>query len=291
MNGFSFKAAVFSIALLFASFASAQESDSSAFCSAEWQEHEIGKGLVFRSASFNGNLFGSNQYISIIEVTKKNGEKGMPYLCFATEEDLTGTSVLAEKNGAAAAVNGNFFKFQKPHNAVDYLRIKGVKISGNAEESGNGRAFSQLGVIAIDNEGLSILKPGESLFWEDSLSAPEVMTAGPLLIHDTRCEILDTTAFYKNRHPRTAVALLENGEVLLITADGRNERAHGLTLQELQKIGKWLEAKDLVNLDGGGSTTMYVKGYGVVNHPSDNKLFDNKGERKVANALLVMIYE
>ncbi|MBQ1218573.1 MAG: phosphodiester glycosidase family protein, partial [Bacteroidales bacterium] len=42
-------------------------------------------------------------------------------------------------------------------------------------------------------------------------------------------------------------------------------------------------------LDGGGSTTLYVKDApdnGIVNHPSDNKKFDRQGERFVVNSLL-----
>ena len=39
------------------------------------------------------------------------------------------------------------------------------------------------------------------------------------------------------------------------------------------------------------STTMYVKGEpenGIVNRPSDNQKFDNKGERRVANSILLL---
>ena len=54
----------------------------------------------------------------------------------------------------------------------------------------------------------------------------------------------------------------------------------------------WLGAEKGLNLDGGGSTTMYVKGEpenGVVNRPSDNREYvDNKGERRVANSILLL---
>ena len=64
-----------------------------------------------------------------------------------------------------------------------------------------------------------------------------------------------------------------------------------MSLEELQKTISWLGAKHLINLDGGGSTTMYIKDKGVVNYPSDNKKLDHFGERKVANALLLLISE
>jgi exopolysaccharide biosynthesis protein len=52
---------------------------------------------------------------------------------------------------------------------------------------------------------------------------------------------------------------------------------------------RWIGAEDALNMDGGGSTTLYVEGEngnGIVNHPSDNKKFDRQGERHVVNSLL-----
>ena len=46
---------------------------------------------------------------------------------------------------------------------------------------------------------------------------------------------------------------------------------------------KSLGAVNAVNLDGGGSATMWIKGLGVVNHPTDST-----GERPVSNALVVL---
>jgi hypothetical protein len=44
-----------------------------------------------------------------------------------------------------------------------------------------------------------------------------------------------------------------------------------------------LRVVNAVNLDGGGSSTMWIKGMGVVNHPSDST-----GERAVIDALLLL---
>jgi exopolysaccharide biosynthesis protein len=67
--------------------------------------------------------------------------------------------------------------------------------------------------------------------------------------------------------------------------------AEGLNLAELTFLAKILDCKDAINLDGGGSTTMYVKGQnedGVVNYPCDNKQFDHKGERAVSNVVMIL---
>jgi len=88
-------------------------------------------------------------------------------------------------------------------------------------------------------------------------------------------------SFVETRHPRTAVAKLRDGKFLMITVDGRTESSGGIGLQDLAEYLLSLGATDAMNLDGGGSTTMFVDGK-VVNHPSDRE-----GERKVSDAILV----
>ena len=78
--------------------------------------------------------------------------------------------------------------------------------------------------------------------------------------------------------------------MLLLVVDGRTRQSEGMTLDELSATLRWLGCRDALNLDGGGSTTMYVNGYpdnGIVNHPSDNGLYDHKGERGVSNILFL----
>jgi exopolysaccharide biosynthesis protein len=100
-------------------------------------------------------------------------------------------------------------------------------------------------------------------------------------------EKLDTAnTFNKSRHPRSAIALTKNNRILLVTIDGRHENSAGMSLFELRKLLGWLKATDAINLDGGGSTTLWVKNK-VVNYPSDNKKWDHEGERKVANVILL----
>ena len=108
----------------------------------------------------------------------------------------------------------------------------------------------------------------------------------PQLIQGGRINITwqderSSKAFVETRHPRTAVAKLKDGKFLMITVDGRTEASGGIGLQDLAEYLLTLGATDAMNLDGGGSTTMFVNGK-VVNHPSDKE-----GERKVSDAILV----
>jgi exopolysaccharide biosynthesis protein len=92
-----------------------------------------------------------------------------------------------------------------------------------------------------------------------------------------------TKSFVETRHPRTAVAKLKDGKFLMITVDGRSESSGGISLNDLAAYLLELGATDAMNLDGGGSTTMFLDGH-VVNHPSDKE-----GERKVSDALIVTL--
>lgn len=90
-------------------------------------------------------------------------------------------------------------------------------------------------------------------------------------------------SFVETRHPRTAVAKLKDGKFLMLTADGRSDESAGLDLYDLAAYLSELGATDAMNLDGGGSTTMFLDGK-VVNKPSDKE-----GERKVGDAILVTL--
>ncbi|NOY77186.1 MAG: phosphodiester glycosidase family protein [Calditrichaeota bacterium] len=89
--------------------------------------------------------------------------------------------------------------------------------------------------------------------------------------------------FTGKRHPRTAVGISRDGKTLFwMVVDGRQPGySLGMTLRELADFLKSLGAYNAVNLDGGGSSTMVVRGH-VVNHPSDAA-----GERPVSNAWML----
>lgn len=111
----------------------------------------------------------------------------------------------------------------------------------------------------------------------------------PQLIKNGKIDITweqekSSKAFVETRHPRTAVAKLKDGKFLMITVDGRQPGVSvGTNLYELADYLLSLGAVDAMNLDGGGSTTMFLDGK-VVNKPSDKE-----GERKVSDAILVTL--
>jgi exopolysaccharide biosynthesis protein len=98
--------------------------------------------------------------------------------------------------------------------------------------------------------------------------------------------------FASIRHPRTALGLKEDGTLVILVADGRREAALGFTGPEMSEIFIREGVVDALNLDGGGSTTLYIEAEGgLQNKPSDGRervvvnqlgfrLRPSKGERK-----------
>lgn len=121
----------------------------------------------------------------------------------------------------------------------------------------------------------------------DWAQAEEIVGGAGLLYRDGRA-IEDWTVeqfakgFAEARHPRTVIGTHPDGSVWLATVDGRQPQfSVGMTLVEVRALAGRLGLSDALNLDGGGSTTMWVDG-GIVNQPSDPT-----GPRKVSDALLV----
>jgi hypothetical protein len=101
------------------------------------------------------------------------------------------------------------------------------------------------------------------------------------LITDWKVEQL-SPGFAHTRHPRTLIGTQGDGTIWLVTVDGRQPRlSAGMSLYELRALGQRLGLRNALNLDGGGSTTMWVAGK-IVNSPSDAA-----GPRRVSDALIV----
>ena len=94
--------------------------------------------------------------------------------------------------------------------------------------------------------------------------------------------------FSNARHPRTLIGKDNRGYYYFVTIDGRTKNhADGATLTESALIAVWAGMSDALNLDGGGSTTIWTAEDGVLNHPTDNKKFDHAGTRRVPNIIVV----
>ena len=143
----------------------------------------------------------------------------------------------------------------------------------------NGSARTWLQRVARGERAKMTVRP---VGWNNVVTA---LGGGPRLVRNSKISVADENFRSDVRvgtGPRTAFGIDAQGRYIILVADGRRPYySTGLTLHELAATMQKLGAVDALNLDGGGSTAMALKGR-VVNRPSDGR------ERGVANALLVM---
>lgn len=107
------------------------------------------------------------------------------------------------------------------------------------------------------------------------------ISCGPMLVYDgkimvnhekagshymTNYECWDESGVYYGNPDRTAIGITDDGKIVLFVCDGRITDSQGAYLTELAKVMKGLGCRYAMNLDGGGSTGMWIKGSGMINN-------------------------
>ncbi|MDR2130730.1 MAG: phosphodiester glycosidase family protein [Odoribacteraceae bacterium] len=253
--------------------------DSIAIVTAEWQRETIREDVTWRSARFR--LFDAPRSVNVLEITPSASTRiGIAY----TTGGVKKSSDLCVEEGAIAGINAGYFNATGP---ADYLRIDGEVITTGRDYMTYVDALLSLEenniirFFKLDNSNVSArVFPGTTL-----------LACGPLLLSASEILPQGLETHYTETHPRTAIGRTATDKILMITVDGRfPDVAVGLSTRDLAFLMRVLGAVDAMNLDGGGSTTMYVKDRGesgVVNYPCDNGTFNHAGERSVGSVIYI----
>ena len=183
-------------------------------------------------------------------------------------------SAFAKLVGAQASINGDFFSFTT-YGTSGLAAGGGAKWTDTQDNSSNGVfAFDQVvGASRVELYPASQVNAFDATWMKGVVSGhPRIVGAGVLsATSGTLCT---------GRNPRTALGLSQDKKKLwMVVVDGRTTASVGMTCTELGTLLKGLGAYEALNLDGGGSSAMYVAGVGIANAPSDGT------ERTVANHL------
>ena len=137
--------------------------------------------------------------------------------------------------------------------------------------------------LEIPQDGFVIVGPAKSLdkFLDEKevklevLTTPEwkdvnhIISGGPYLVKNGGVYVDITEqklGSIGGRNPRTAVGYTAENNLIIVTVDGREKNSIGMTLFELAGFMKSIGCVNAMNLDGGGSTVLYVNGQ-VANNP------------------------
>jgi exopolysaccharide biosynthesis protein len=274
-----FKSTIIAFALAGLQTATAQTAaDSQALTAANWEVTEIGKGMRSLQAAFP-SLYGGPQYVSIVE--KKPSRKAKAGI--GTSRQMKPLSTLAKENKATAAINGSYYNMRNG-NSVTFLKIDRAVADSTTEAEFKIRVT---GAVDVRKGKLRILPWSKSIERGYKKKTGTVLASGPLLLqnsHNADWSACDSN-FIEAKHPRSAIAITKDKRVLLITVDGRSPgNAIGMNIPELAHLIKSLGGKTALNLDGGGSTTLYLY-VNILNHPCDIKRFYHEGERHIPNMI------
>ena len=257
--------------------------DSLAITSAKWITTTMKKGIICREAEIPF-LYGVPQHITLLEITP---HKHKFDVLIHSPKQITSTA--ARQSGAVAAINGSYFNV-KEGTSVCYLRKDGVVV----DTTKNGTLSTvTTGAVEIHKGKLTLMSWNKAHEKTCKLKEGTILASGPLMLLDGKKQDLSACNqnFVVTKHPRSAVVVTRDKKVLLIVVDGRFKgKAEGVNIPELTHLIKVLGGRDAINLDGGGSSTLWcvlASANGVLNKPCDNKTYDNLGEREVANSLCV----
>ena len=197
---------------------------------------------------------------------------------------------------------------QTPEGTTEVIASANLPLRPNVPLSLTVRQVSETGNSTIPQDGIVLVATGKASSLAKSLQPndrlevlvnlapldasfdPQTISwaigGGPRILRDGQISIECEQegfplSFRQTKHPRTAVGLKEDA-LLHVVIDGRQPGySEGMTLDELADFLLNAGCKEALNLDGGGSSTLFVRGR-VVNQPSDGR------ERPIANALLLL---
>lgn len=242
------------------------QKDSLLIVKAKWQKEKQCKGMRTLHASFT-SLYGIPQDIYIVDVKLK---KHTADVCTHKGRELT--TIHAKQENAVAAINGTFFDMREG-GSVCFTARKGHI------DAWTGSDPRSDGAIEMEGKKVSIINWSREIENNYNPEGKSVMVSGPLLMVNGKSLGIGKDPV---RHPRSAVMLTKKNHLYLIVVDGRHKGvAEGMSIPELEHFCKCMGAVSALNLDGGGSSVIWTKKKGILNHPSDGR------ERTVANSVLV----
>jgi exopolysaccharide biosynthesis protein len=197
----------------------------------------------------------------------------------ATRERDRGLRVseFAKRNHALVAINAGYFDKE--------FRPIGFTVSPCGQWPGS-RDTAWGAVVAASATGVRLLRESVTM----DVAQPWMTSAvsgWPTLVRDCEArgadELPGSRSFTHSPHARSAIGLSADGMlVYFVVAEGGRKEAPGLTLPRLAAwMRESLSVCEALNLDGGGSSTLWVKDH-IANKPSDGR------ERRVGDHLAIV---
>ncbi len=233
-------------------------------------------GSLITPAGMTATLGGVNTYSS------ENNNKIVIYtdrFYGSTNQTNAGTELVAR------LADGDKFESARPYRMVvesDTSTAGDMTIpAGKYVIRGRGSAATVVNTLQI---GDTITISPTWTFGDLSVIPQQVISGNPKILGDG--VVLDTEGERSDAsqlHPRSAVGFSDGGsKVYFLVVDGRSLISDGVRTSVLAEIIRYAGATDAMNVDGGGSSTLYTSALGIRNKPSDGT------ERADGNAIFAV---
>ncbi len=276
---------------------------------AGWAIEKLADGLVKYHYTGYDSVSAANQNVNIVAVDLDRYR-----LAFDDQRPSDSLSSIVKRHpDAVAAINGTYYEIARNEAgdsvASSFFKTDGVIKSTVTIPEDHQLYWKHEGAFFYDpsTDTLGIVYGSKESY--EAMPFANALSGSPMLVYaDTPVgetfakprEIPLDSLDYEDpdrhqgvRHPRTAVALTKSGYLMLIAVDGRRPETAGMSAKELTRfLVRYFDPQYALNLDGGGSTTLWMKQSdapnGVVNYPTDNKQYNHYGQRKIRNAIVVL---
>lgn len=215
----------------------------------------------------------------IAEVNKPNANGPILY------NSAYGSTVPTNKQNIEIVIENNCIKEIKESKGNTSIPKKGYVYSIKKSEI-------DVSKFKIEDK-IDIVRNIKSKSFKNWQTMDYILSSTPILIYNNKLSrqiFLNKKDFYANRHPRTAVGILNNKNWLFLVVDGRQKISAGLSLPQLALFMKKRGCTYALNLDGGGSSTFVIENQ-IVNSPSGREYSlwkGKKAERPISNAILIL---
>lgn len=243
---------------------------------ADWGWQTTGN-VTYGRATFAG-LYNSTQAIAIAKYSEAQLSTGI----YDVEGSTKGTNGLAADAGATVAINGSYFNMST-NRSITALWIDGVEVA--TTDSGEKKRCT--GIVGFKNGQMSMWQYDVETTTATDLANwgsqyDNFLATGPLLrLGGTSMTNVKTGgSSFDGVNPRTMIGRDQYGMVYMVVVEGRLSNADGLKIENMVSLAEDLGLVDAINLDGGGSSTLYVNGVGVINRLSGGTV------RRVPNIII-----
>ena len=213
-------------------------------------------------ALINGAIYG-NYNIGVIITEGKmtqqwHGEiEGCYWATNSQLYQLTRPIIGVDKDGKAGAYwvgvpqQGTFYYYDRPQ----------PNVVGQAKY---GKVTATSPVPAVSWEPYYAISCGPMVLYDGLVCADNSMVDDTH--YYTNFECWDESGVYSAHPDRSAVGVTADGKIVLFICDGLIHASQGSYIKELGPIMKSIGCVHAMNLDGGGSTGMWLNGAGMINY-------------------------